>query len=379
MQLTTQSRHPVSRVGRWAQQMLFNRSFAEYISPLVSMVDPLASVGGIKALVESLNKDGAGATTIRLRPGRQWQGFVPGQYLPFTFSVDGVRLTRYYSISSSLALFRQFGFIEVTIKRVAGGSVSSWVDSTLEAGQIVSIGQADGELVLPAQLLGAGNSAKNKALYLAAGSGVTPFLSMLKTYGTQELHQQLIYSASSQGEHIQQQILEMAATANMSLNFHDSSQSDRLAKETLLTLCPDIIERQVLICGSVEFANAMVAALAALGVPAANVQQETFYSAAKPNASEVGGELVLQGVKAGMPIEVTIESNGTSILEQAEAQGFSPASGCRMGICHECTCKKTQGVVRNLLTGKLSSADEESIQSCISIPVGQVSVELASS
>ena len=64
------------------------------------------------------------------------------------------------------------------------------------------------------------------------------------------------------------------------------------------------------------------------------------------------------------------------LAQQAEAAGLQPASGCRMGICHSCTCRKTGGAVRNLITGAISTAESEDIQICVSVPVGDVEIDL---
>ena len=71
-----------------------------------------------------------------------------------------------------------------------------------------------------------------------------------------------------------------------------------------------------------------------------------------------------------------VANSGRSLLEQAEQAGLSPQFGCRMGICHTCTCRKTAGTVRNLLSGEASSAGEEDIQICICVPVGDVELDL---
>jgi stearoyl-CoA 9-desaturase NADPH oxidoreductase len=68
--------------------------------------------------------------------------------------------------------------------------------------------------------------------------------------------------------------------------------------------------------------------------------------------------------------------DGWPLLDQAEAAGLTPASGCRMGICHTCTRRKTRGVVKNLITGAVSAVDEEDVQICVSVPVGDVAVAL---
>jgi ferredoxin len=74
--------------------------------------------------------------------------------------------------------------------------------------------------------------------------------------------------------------------------------------------------------------------------------------------------------------DVRIPNSGAALLEQAESAGLSPASGCRMGICHTCSCRKAAGTVRNLSTGELSSGDVEEIQICVSAPDGDVVVDL---
>jgi ferredoxin len=73
---------------------------------------------------------------------------------------------------------------------------------------------------------------------------------------------------------------------------------------------------------------------------------------------------------------IDITDDGRTLLDQAESVGLNPPSGCRMGICHTCTRRKVSGVVRNLTTGAISTADGESVQICTSVPVGDVDIAL---
>jgi ferredoxin len=73
---------------------------------------------------------------------------------------------------------------------------------------------------------------------------------------------------------------------------------------------------------------------------------------------------------------VEVTDDGRSLLEQAEAAGLTPESGCRMGICHTCTRRKTSGAVKNLITGAVSTSVEEDVQICVTAPVGDVDVAL---
>ena len=73
---------------------------------------------------------------------------------------------------------------------------------------------------------------------------------------------------------------------------------------------------------------------------------------------------------------VEITDDGRPLLDQAEAAGLTPESGCRMGICFSCTRRKTNGAVRNVITGAVSSTEEEDVQICVSAPVGDVDIAL---
>ena len=73
---------------------------------------------------------------------------------------------------------------------------------------------------------------------------------------------------------------------------------------------------------------------------------------------------------------VDVDDDGRPLLDQAEAAGLTPESGCRMGICHCCTRRKTRGAVRNLITGAVSGVDAEDVQICVSVPVGDVDIAL---
>jgi ferredoxin len=98
---------------------------------------------------------------------------------------------------------------------------------------------------------------------------------------------------------------------------------------------------------------------------------ETF----TPPSLTVSGEAAvgtLRFLRSGATAEI---ATGT-LLEQAEAAGLSPEFGCRMGICHTCTCRKAAGAVRNVLTGEVSDEEDEDIQLCVSVPAGDVALDI---
>jgi ferredoxin len=93
--------------------------------------------------------------------------------------------------------------------------------------------------------------------------------------------------------------------------------------------------------------------------------------AAAGSGAKVGsGTIYFSRTGASAPIAA-----GT-LLEQAEAAGLTPEFGCRMGICHTCTCRKSAGSVKNLLTGEVSDEEDEDIQICVSVPTGDIDLAL---
>jgi ferredoxin len=98
---------------------------------------------------------------------------------------------------------------------------------------------------------------------------------------------------------------------------------------------------------------------------------EYFKTSTKPR-----GDLDVEGTTRFTASGEESENSGDTLLEQAEALGLKPEFGCRMGICFSCTSRKTEGTVRNVMTGKESSEPDEDIQICVSAAVGDCAVEV---
>jgi ferredoxin len=73
---------------------------------------------------------------------------------------------------------------------------------------------------------------------------------------------------------------------------------------------------------------------------------------------------------------VSAKDKTSTLLEQAEGLGITPLSGCRIGVCHQCICKKKSGIVFNTRTQEYSDTGSEEIQLCISVAQGDVILDL---
>ena len=337
----------------------------------LEVLNPLWSTTEVKARVEAVTYLTADSVTLTLRPNSNWQGFVPGQFVQLTVSIDGKRHTRCYSPANSL--HRTDGTIELTAKAHADGFVSRYLREQLSVGEVVSLSQADGEFALPEQR-------PERVLLISGGSGITPVMSMLRTLCDEGFTGPVtfLHYANSAADMIYASELEDIASRynNVTLVrcFNQEGEQGELSglfsREHLYMAAPDFAQATTFLCGPPPMMAAVEKVWEDDGL-SDRLHKEQFTLAAPQVESEhAEGE-----VRFAQSEKVAVNS-GSTLLEQAEAAGLTPESGCRMGICHACTCRKTAGKVRDLRTGEVSSGDEQDIQLCISVPVGTVTLDI---
>src|SRR6476469_6387321 len=152
------------------------RRFAEAaVTPLelddvLDVFHPLRAGATLRGRVVAVHPETADAATLVIRPGRDWAGHVPGQYVRVGVDVDGVRLWRTYSLTHGPRRDRCLSF---TVKAIPGGVVSNHLVHRARAGQMIQLEQAEGEFVLPVPI-------PRKLLLVTAGSGITPVIGMLR-------------------------------------------------------------------------------------------------------------------------------------------------------------------------------------------------------
>src|SRR3954464_7777457 len=155
----------LGRVVRLAELATTPLLPADYLD----LVNPLRPGADLRGRIVAVEPETADAATIVIRPGADWAGHVPGQYVRIGVDVDGVRQWRAYSLTHGP---RPDGHISITVKAVPDGKVSNHLVRRARPGTLVHLEQAAGEFVLPAD--GA------KLLFVTAGSGITPVIGMLR-------------------------------------------------------------------------------------------------------------------------------------------------------------------------------------------------------
>ena len=133
----------VQRVARLAERATTPLLPADYLD----LFHPLRSGADLRGRIVEVQPETADAATIVIRPGADWAGHVPGQYVRIGIDVDGVRLWRAYSLTHGP---RADGLISITVKAVPDGRVSNHLVREARPGTLVHLEQAAGEFVLPA-------------------------------------------------------------------------------------------------------------------------------------------------------------------------------------------------------------------------------------
>src|SRR5918912_4227629 len=150
------------------------RAFTSPLLPddYLELINPLWSTRELRGKIVSIDAETEDAATVLIKPGYEWEGHQPGQYLRVGVDIEGVRHWRAYSLTSDPE--RPDGFISITVKGVNEGKVSPYLVYRGRPGCIVGLGGVEGDFVLPDPL-------PDKLLFISAGSGITPIMSMLRS------------------------------------------------------------------------------------------------------------------------------------------------------------------------------------------------------
>lgn len=320
------------------------------------LVDPTWTTGEARAKVVAVRRQTPRSVTLALEPNRAFTGFRAGQHINLTVEIDGRRRTRCYSPASAEGA----PLIELTVGRHDGGLVSTYLCDHARPGMIVGLDSVGGDFTLPAVR-------PSRILFVSGGSGITPVMSMLRTMRDEGSDREIafIHYARSAEEACYADELAAMTGVRVLHGYTREGGGDLTGyfdAEHLAAAMPE--PDAVYVCGPPALVDAVRA-------HCPDAQSESFVPPTLSAPVEtVGGRISFtdSGVEA--------TDDGRPLLQQAEDAGLTPESGCRMGICHSCTRRKTRGAVRNLITGTVSDAEEEDVQICVSAPVGDVEIAL---
>jgi stearoyl-CoA 9-desaturase NADPH oxidoreductase len=330
-------------------------------SDYLDLVDPLRSGADLRGRIEAVQHETRDAATLVIRPGRGWKGHRPGQYVRIGIDVGGVRQWRAYSLTSDLG--RTDGCISITVKAIPDGKVSNHLVHRTTPGTVIQLDQAAGEFCLPDQH-------PEKALFITAGSGITPVMGMLRNHP--ELTDVVLVHSAPTAEDVVfgTELRALAAGGRIRLVEQHTDVHGMLDATDIAALVPDLAERSTWACGPVGMLEALEAHWETTGA-AERLYTERF----RPTVVVTGEGGTVSFAKSG----TTVEADGaTPILDAAEDAGLLMPSGCRMGICYGCVLPLREGAVRDLRNGEITTAapgDGVLIQTCVSAAAGACDID----
>ncbi|HYH59065.1 MAG TPA: ferredoxin reductase [Thermoleophilaceae bacterium] len=333
----------------------------------LELINPLWSTRELRGRIERVERETGEAVTIVIKPGFEWEGHDPGQYLRVGVVVDGVHHWRAYSLTSDPE--RSDGCICITPKLVEEGKVTPYLVGQAKPGALVRLGGVEGGFTLPDPL-------PDKLLFISAGSGVTPIMSMLRhlDHGGEIEDAVHVHSARTADDVIFGGLLRRLDERHDGyvLKLRLTGEEGRLKPADLDDVCPDWRERQTFLSGPEDMIDAMLDHWESDSrADPDRLHLERFQPKITGGEEGEGGEIKF------LKSDETAESDGSQpILVAGEEAGLELPFGCREGICHTCIGKLCEGQVRDMRNGKVYGTQGEMIRTCISAPEGPIAIEL---
>ncbi|HYC00178.1 MAG TPA: ferredoxin--NADP reductase [Candidatus Limnocylindrales bacterium] len=287
-----------------------------------------------------------------------------GQFLTLQLPYQGRTLYRCYSLASCPVTETEH---KVTVKRVADGRISNWINDNLKEGDVVKVLPPGGMFVLGPRDV--------DLVLLAGGSGITPVISIIKTaLATTRRSLRLIYANRDEDCIIFRGELDDLAARNPDrlqvihrLDVRDGFIDDAAVRRYIA----DRIGAEFYICGPGPFMDTVEKTLVAAGVAPEFIHIERFSSL------EDEGEVAGEGI-AERPVQVFLDGarttvgvrEGETVLHACKRQGMEPPFSCESGFCGCCMARLKKGSVHMLHNDFLSAGEigEGWILTCQSVP-----------
>lgn len=344
-------------------------AFTRITTPLLPddylhLANPLWSARELRGRVVEVKQETATAVTLVIQPGWGFNfDYKPGQYIGIGLHLGGRWHWRSYSLTSPPNWDEKR--ISITVKAMPEGFLSSHLVGGVPQGTIVRLAAPKGNFALP-------TPPPEKILFITAGSGITPVISMLRAL---DRHGELsdtvhIHSAPTEDEVMFAD--ELSALAEAYPQFHSHIQLTRsdgkFALASLDELYPDWRSRETWACGPASLLEEIERVWKHEGLED-KLHLERF-EISRADTSGKGGTVTF--AKSDRSTEV---DGATSLLEAGENVGVQMPFGCRMGICQTCVVPLTAGHVIDLRSGK-QHGEGDRIQTCISAAAGDCTLEL---
>ena len=298
--------------------------------------------------------------------------FQPGQHLTLSVEMDGQAVSRCYSIASSPWRPDE---LTITVKRVPGGLVSNWLHDHLRPGDPVTVAG-------PLGRFSTAHHPAEKYLFLSAGSGITPLMSMLRTiHGAREpVDVVFVHHARTPADIIFRDELRVIEAEHPSIRVvvvcEDDAEHERwtgprgrVTLPMLLGVAPDLVGREVFTCGPAPYMEAVRGLLSQAGASPDRCHEESFDLATSiaPVARSTGPTYTVELRRSGRTVEC---DESTTLLAATAQAGLSLPSSCQEGMCGTCKTTLVSGRVEMNHAGGIRPREiaQDKILLCCSTP-----------
>lgn len=324
----------------------------------LKLANPLWSARELRGRVVEVRRETVDSATLVIKPGWGFHfGYEPGQYVGIGVLMDGRWRWRSYSLTSTPVTRDRT--ITITVKAMPEGFLSSHLVGGVTPGTIVRLAAPQGNFVLP-------DPAPASVLFLTAGSGITPVMSMLRTLARRDQITDVVHVHSAPTESDVMFSDELArlhdAHDGYRLTVRSTRTEGRLDLAKLAEVVPDWRERQTWACGPGAMLDDAHRVWSAEGI-GDRLHLERFAATRAP-VHGTGGSVTFE--RSGKTVEVDA---ATSLMDAGEDAGIRMPFGCRMGICQSCVVGLVEGHVRDLRTG-VEHEPGSRVQTCVSAASG---------
>ncbi len=329
------------------------------------LINPLWSARELRGRVVEVRPETADSATLVIRTGWGFStDYAPGQYIGIGLLLDGRWHWRSYSLTST-PVRGSDRTISITVKAMPEGFLSSHIVGGVEPGTVVRLAEPQGNFALP-------EPPPEKLLFLTAGSGITPIMSMIRTMDRRGAVPDVVHvhSAPTVEDMMFRTELEEFASRHgqVRLQLQATRTMGKFDLAELDQVCPDWRERQTWACGPAGMLEDIEARWREEQISEA-LHLERF-AVDRSGYGGDGGTVTF--ARSGKSIAV---DGATTLLEAGEKAGVQMPFGCRMGICQTCVAPLTSGAVRDLRNGR-QHEEGARVQTCVSTASGDCTLDL---
>ena len=342
------------------------------------------------------------AVSVRLARPRGWEdiGWDAGAYVSLRVAgggdhggdgQGGEESVRQYSLvrDSSDAEADAGGAMEICVKRVEGGRVSTRLNDSLRAGDhvtLVGVPQSSGDFPTP--------SPGAKSLHIAGGVGITPIISLLRRIardarrgqpdgatGTRPDATLLYVNRDDRSIIFESELRELARDSGITLHLFTDAPSARedlstcrLGPELLQRVVPDAADRETYVCAPAALIDLTRGWLRDLGQPAGRFHAESFTAPELDRPDDDGSRYTVRFRRTGTAVEI---DGATTLLEAAGRAGIAVPTGCQRGLCKACVTPKLSGTIRAEAADRAPGAvAQERVTVCTALACSDVELDL---